>query len=198
MTDNRMKAFIDNHWERHTNENKTQSLAISKFHPTNLGTWLELTESLPIDFLKLQLRALVFAVAHLHSIGVSHCSLSMTRVLLDKKLLPVLSQFANAHVESAQLGYPTRFKLPHAPPEVYKHQPSEIARPKQIDSWCLGVIIYNAMYARTPYNKLNSKDKEIDVNDLDFTIPYDYMRKREWDNSDYAELRSLLIKLLHP
>lgn len=123
--------------------------------------------SIPLHIVKLLFVCIVKAVTALHlRLNVAHCDLKPPNILISKTMVPKLADFGlsvqggKAMTDRGTKGY--------SAPEVFN---SKKTLPQGIDyykadCWSLGVILYELIYRRLPFN-IDSDLKQ----PLDFPLP---------------------------
>ncbi len=152
-------------------------------------------------------------VLHMHNQRIAHIDLKLENVLWCESLqLVKIIDFGHSHMYKdihnrdrpieAIKGTPNYF-----PPEYFIDKPYQFI-PTQIDSWCVGIILYNIIYDHFPWiisDDLKTIDPmffhHIDAMNYDNTL-YDKIfhiyRFEKFTANDYILTRKLFKGLLHP
>ncbi|KAI0092381.1 kinase-like domain-containing protein [Irpex rosettiformis] len=118
---------------------------------------------LPLERTKYIFYQLVDAVAHLHSLGISHCDIKPRNILVDSDFKVTLIDFGNCitRPECIPLGHG---RVIYGDPDYYRgtrrFYPPEILNELEFDAeaadvWALGLVLCHMLLGRIPFQDTN-------------------------------------------
>lgn len=141
---------------------------------------------------------LVVTLQKLHSLSIVHRDIKPENVLLDSNLSPTLCDFGFSikTTDPDFKEYKCVGTLEYYPFEMISPTASdEAGRPRigydhKVDIWCLGVLLYEMLWGKTPFHAGNNKEEtKAKIKSLNVAFP----------SHEFPEARQLLKRMLvHP
>ena len=130
---------------------------------------------MPLQVIKLQLHMILRGVASCHLAKVAHCDIKPDNVLLGYDLVPRRCDFGFAHIGDAMSSGPNGGTTSYMSPErLVPRHPSAKINMHQADSWSLGVLLYQVIYKRLPFDRSITWTEVKSLPEIDFGLPACY------------------------
>ena len=122
-------------------------LATEYIEGTNLLDYITLKGKLNEDEARVIFKELLTTVSTCHSLGICIRGITCENVLLNNKLMPIISNFEHAIVQGYDM-VDIFEGTPYSPPEVFCGGQNN---PELVDVWTLGIVLYTMVIGVHPF-----------------------------------------------